>query len=99
MCGGEAAGEKAADGSTQEGSRSMLVMSGGEGYIDFRMGERGAGGGADSPSDGHSHGGRCVVCLGDEDGDADESEDAPVKLQAKAERSHLIVWQLMTGED
>lgn len=100
VCGGEAAGEKAADISTQEGNRSMLVMSGGEGYIDFRMGERGPGGGADSPSDRHGHGGiRVCVCLGDEDGDADESEDAPMKLQAKAERSHLIVWQLMTGED
>lgn len=40
-----------------------------------------------------------MLCLGDEDGDADESEDAPMKLQAKAERSHLIVWQLMMGED
>uniref|UniRef100_A0A674MRD0 C-Jun-amino-terminal kinase-interacting protein 4 n=1 Tax=Takifugu rubripes TaxID=31033 RepID=A0A674MRD0_TAKRU len=56
-----------------EGNKSMLVMSGGEGYIDFRM--------------------------GDEDGDAEESEDSPMKLQAKAERSHLIVWQLMMGED
>lgn len=37
--GGETAGEKSSDTSTQEGSKSMLVMSGGEGYIDFRMGE------------------------------------------------------------
>lgn len=37
--GGESAGDKSADVSAQEGSRSMLVMSGGEGYIDFRMGE------------------------------------------------------------
>uniref|UniRef100_H3D1S1 C-Jun-amino-terminal kinase-interacting protein 4 n=1 Tax=Tetraodon nigroviridis TaxID=99883 RepID=H3D1S1_TETNG len=71
--GGEAAGDKTTDVSAQEGNKSMLVMSGGEGYIDFRM--------------------------GDEDGDADESEDAPMKLQAKAERSHLIVWQLMMAED
>uniref|UniRef100_A0A674MBX7 C-Jun-amino-terminal kinase-interacting protein 4 n=1 Tax=Takifugu rubripes TaxID=31033 RepID=A0A674MBX7_TAKRU len=65
--------DKSTDLSTQEGNKSMLVMSGGEGYIDFRM--------------------------GDEDGDAEESEDSPMKLQAKAERSHLIVWQLMMGED
>ncbi|XP_034564507.1 nuclear mitotic apparatus protein 1-like [Notolabrus celidotus] len=35
--GGEAAGDKAADATTQEGQQSLLVMSGGEGYIDFRM--------------------------------------------------------------
>uniref|UniRef100_A0A667ZYH0 C-Jun-amino-terminal kinase-interacting protein 4 n=1 Tax=Myripristis murdjan TaxID=586833 RepID=A0A667ZYH0_9TELE len=29
----------ATDATSQEGTRSMLVMSGGEGYIDFRMGE------------------------------------------------------------
>ncbi|XP_050928380.1 C-Jun-amino-terminal kinase-interacting protein 4 [Lates calcarifer] len=75
-CGGEAAGDKATDASTQEGTKSMLVMSGGEGYIDFRM--------------------------GDEDGEAEEGEDAPMKLQpflAKAERSHLIVWQVLVNED
>ncbi|XP_032430497.1 C-Jun-amino-terminal kinase-interacting protein 4 isoform X3 [Xiphophorus hellerii] len=74
--GGESAGDKSADVSAQEGSRSMLVMSGGEGYIDFRM--------------------------GDEDGEADELDDPALKLQpflAKAERSHLIVWQVMVGED
>jgi len=38
-CGGEAAGEKTTDAAAQEGTKSMLVMSGGEGYIDFRMGE------------------------------------------------------------
>uniref|UniRef100_A0A669CR87 C-Jun-amino-terminal kinase-interacting protein 4 n=1 Tax=Oreochromis niloticus TaxID=8128 RepID=A0A669CR87_ORENI len=48
----------------QEGTKCMLVMSGGEGYIDFRMGGNGA------------------------------AEDAPIKLQPKAERSHLIVWQV-----
>jgi len=37
--GGEAAGDRTTDPTTQEGSKSMLVMSGGEGYIDFRMGE------------------------------------------------------------
>lgn len=38
-CGGEAGGDKAADAATQDGNKTMLVMSGGEGYIDFRMGE------------------------------------------------------------
>uniref|UniRef100_I3KU68 C-Jun-amino-terminal kinase-interacting protein 4 n=1 Tax=Oreochromis niloticus TaxID=8128 RepID=I3KU68_ORENI len=61
-------GDKAADATTQEGTKCMLVMSGGEGYIDFRM--------------------------GDEDGEMEEAEDAPIKLQPKAERSHLIVWQV-----
>ncbi|XP_074518872.1 C-Jun-amino-terminal kinase-interacting protein 4 [Halichoeres trimaculatus] len=75
-CGGEAAGDKAADATTQEGTKSMLVMSGGEGYIDFRM--------------------------GDEDGEGEDGDDPQMKLQpflAKAERSHLIVWQVMDGED
>lgn len=72
-------GESAGDSSSsihEGGSRSMLVMSGGEGYIDFRM--------------------------GDEDGEANEVEDPTLKLQpflTKAERSHLIVWQVMVGED
>lgn len=39
--GGEPSGDKSTDVSTQEGNKSMLVMSGGEGYIDFRMGELG----------------------------------------------------------
>ncbi|TKS90183.1 C-Jun-amino-terminal kinase-interacting protein 4 [Collichthys lucidus] len=75
-CGGEAAGDKATDASTQEGTKSVLVMSGGEGYIDFRM--------------------------GDEDSEAQEGEDTPMNLQpflAKAERSHLIVWQVLASED
>ncbi|KAG7506991.1 C-Jun-amino-terminal kinase-interacting protein 4-like isoform X1 [Solea senegalensis] len=75
-CGGETPGDKASDASSQEGTKSMLVMSGGEGYIDFRM--------------------------GDEDGEADAGEDVPIKLQpflAKAERSHLIVWQVLVNDD
>ncbi|XP_071062909.1 C-Jun-amino-terminal kinase-interacting protein 4 isoform X4 [Pseudochaenichthys georgianus] len=75
-CGGEAAGEKTADAAAQEGTKSMLVMSGGEGYIDFRM--------------------------GDEDVEGEEGEQPPMKLhpsQAKAERSHLIVWQILNNED
>ncbi|XP_063748840.1 C-Jun-amino-terminal kinase-interacting protein 4 isoform X2 [Eleginops maclovinus] len=75
-CGGEAAGDKTTDAAAQEGTKSMLVMSGGEGYIDFRM--------------------------GDEDGEGEEAEQPPMKLhpsQAKAERSHLIVWQILDNED
>ncbi|KAM6898626.1 C-Jun-amino-terminal kinase-interacting protein 4 isoform 3-T3 [Lycodopsis pacificus] len=75
-CGAEAAVDKTADAAAQEGSKSVLVMSGGEGYIDFRM--------------------------GDEDGEAEEGEQPPVKLQpspAKAERSHLIVWQVLASDD
>lgn len=37
--GGETGGDKAADAAAQDGHKTMLVMSGGEGYIDFRMGE------------------------------------------------------------
>ncbi|NXY46181.1 JIP4 protein, partial [Ceuthmochares aereus] len=55
--------------------KSMLVISGGEGYIDFRMGDEG-----------------------------EESELLGEALQlepsvAKAERSHLIVWQVMCGTE
>uniref|UniRef100_A0A8C7WIS8 RH1 domain-containing protein n=1 Tax=Oncorhynchus mykiss TaxID=8022 RepID=A0A8C7WIS8_ONCMY len=56
--------------------KSVLVMSGGEGYIDFRM--------------------------GDEAGETEEPLDEhTLKLQpflAKAERSHLIVWQVMGSQ-
>lgn len=75
-CGGEAAGDKATDAASQEGTKSILVMSGGEGYIDFRM--------------------------GDEEGEAEEGEEPTMKLQpflAKAERSHLIVWQILGNGD
>ncbi|XP_053721131.1 C-Jun-amino-terminal kinase-interacting protein 4 isoform X3 [Synchiropus splendidus] len=67
---GEAAGEKTEDASSVESA--MLVMSGGEGYIDFRM--------------------------GDEEGDTEEGSNPTLTLQpsvAKAERSHLIVWQIL----
>ncbi|KAJ7984776.1 hypothetical protein DPEC_G00358290 [Dallia pectoralis] len=61
----------------QELQKSVLVMSGGEGYIDFRM--------------------------GDEAVESEEPLDEPtLKLQpflAKAERSHLIVWQVMSSQD
>lgn len=42
------------------------------------------------------------VCLGDEDGEAEEGEELTMKLEpslAKAERSHLIVWQILANED
>ncbi|XP_044275902.1 C-Jun-amino-terminal kinase-interacting protein 4 isoform X2 [Varanus komodoensis] len=55
--------------------KSMLVLSGGEGYIDFRM--------------------------GDEVGESELLGEA-LQLEpsvAKAERSHLIVWQVMCGSE
>lgn len=72
-------------------------MSGGEGYIDFRMGEfiawcayRLGGNGAVVVEENMT----TCVSAGDEDGEMEEAEDAPIKLQPKAERSHLIVWQV-----
>ncbi|NXW68760.1 JIP4 protein, partial [Hirundo rustica] len=55
--------------------KSMLVISGGEGYIDFRM--------------------------GDEGGESElVGEALPLEPSiAKAERSHLIVWQVMCGSE
>ncbi|XP_030629108.1 C-Jun-amino-terminal kinase-interacting protein 4 [Chanos chanos] len=74
--GGEAGGDKppttSSDSPAPEPSKSVLVMSGGEGYIDFRM--------------------------GDEGGETEDFDEPTLKLQpflAKAERSHLIVWQVM----
>ncbi|XP_047673166.1 C-Jun-amino-terminal kinase-interacting protein 4 isoform X3 [Tachysurus fulvidraco] len=74
--GGEAGADKpAGDSPTPELSKSVLVMSGGEGYIDFRM--------------------------GDEGGEGEDLHEPTLKLQpflAKAERSHLIVWQVIITE-
>ncbi|XP_078461356.1 C-Jun-amino-terminal kinase-interacting protein 3-like isoform X2 [Lampetra planeri] len=58
----------------QQHLKSMLVMSGGEGYIDFRIG----------------------------DGEEEDTDDSLGKLKpvvTKAERSHLIVWQVMCPEE
>ncbi|XP_035414545.1 C-Jun-amino-terminal kinase-interacting protein 4 isoform X2 [Cygnus atratus] len=74
--GTELTGDKPAQESFNQSSlKSMLVISGGEGYIDFRMGDEGG-----------------------------ESELLGEALQlepsvAKAERSHLIVWQVMYGSE
>uniref|UniRef100_A0A803YNA1 Sperm associated antigen 9 n=1 Tax=Meleagris gallopavo TaxID=9103 RepID=A0A803YNA1_MELGA len=74
--GTELTGDKPAQESFNQGPlKSMLVISGGEGYIDFRMGDEGG-----------------------------ESELLGEALQlepsvAKAERSHLIVWQVMYGTE
>ncbi|CAL9708850.1 unnamed protein product [Knipowitschia caucasica] len=67
------AGESPPETCAQDGGRSTLVMSGGEGYIDFRM--------------------------GDEEGEGAEGEAPAVKLQPKAERSHLIVWQVLLDSE
>uniref|UniRef100_A0A8D0H1Z7 Sperm associated antigen 9 n=1 Tax=Sphenodon punctatus TaxID=8508 RepID=A0A8D0H1Z7_SPHPU len=77
--GSELSGDKtvlsAQESASQIPLKSMLVISGGEGYIDFRMGDEGG-----------------------------ESELLGEALQlepsvAKAERSHLIVWQVMYGSE
>lgn len=69
------AGSSAQEPSSQTPLKSMLVISGGEGYIDFRMGDEG----------GESE------LLG---------EDLPLEPSVtKAERSHLIVWQVMCGNE
>ncbi|XP_058845895.1 C-Jun-amino-terminal kinase-interacting protein 4-like isoform X3 [Acipenser ruthenus] len=72
---GDKAGPSSSEQPSQELMKSLLVMSGGEGYIDFRMGDEG-----------------------------DESEEMGDTLQlqpslAKAERSHLIVWQVMYNSE
>ncbi|XP_031432291.1 sperm associated antigen 9a isoform X1 [Clupea harengus] len=64
------------DAQTQQLPQSMLVMSGGEGYIDFRQ--------------------------GDEGGETDEPLDSTMMRPAgatKTERSHIIVWQVATGDE
>ncbi|XP_054985913.1 C-Jun-amino-terminal kinase-interacting protein 4 isoform X4 [Sorex araneus] len=69
------AGMSAQEPGGQPPVKSVLVISGGEGYIDFRMGDEG----------GESE------LLG---------EDLPLEPSvAKAERSHLIVWQVMYGNE
>uniref|UniRef100_A0A8C2PE17 RH2 domain-containing protein n=1 Tax=Capra hircus TaxID=9925 RepID=A0A8C2PE17_CAPHI len=69
------AGPSAQEPGIQTPLKSVLVISGGEGYIDFRMGDEG----------GESE------LLG---------EDLPLEPSvAKAERSHLIVWQVMCGSE
>nr|XP_012645256.1 C-Jun-amino-terminal kinase-interacting protein 4 isoform X4 [Microcebus murinus] len=69
------AGPSSQESGSQTPSKSMLVISGGEGYIDFRMGDEG----------GESE------LLG---------EDLPLEPSVtKAERSHLIVWQVMYGSE
>uniref|UniRef100_A0A8C5C4K9 C-Jun-amino-terminal kinase-interacting protein 4 n=1 Tax=Gadus morhua TaxID=8049 RepID=A0A8C5C4K9_GADMO len=73
--GGAAGG--GADGPSQDGPGSMLVMSGGEGYIDFRMGEEGEG------------------LRGDVAEEGEEPRLTLQPLQASAESSHLIVWQVL----
>ncbi|XP_074411237.1 C-Jun-amino-terminal kinase-interacting protein 4 isoform X3 [Zonotrichia albicollis] len=67
--------KQAQESLNQSPLKSMLVISGGEGYIDFRMGDEG----------GESE------LLG---------EALPLEPSvAKAERSHLIVWQVMCGSE
>ncbi|XP_043085906.1 C-Jun-amino-terminal kinase-interacting protein 4 isoform X4 [Puntigrus tetrazona] len=72
----EAAADRSSDSPSPELVKSVLIVSGGEGYIDFRM--------------------------GDEGGETESVNEPPLNLQpflAKAERSHLIVWQVTTGDE
>ncbi|KAM6473373.1 C-Jun-amino-terminal kinase-interacting protein 4 isoform 4-T4 [Liasis olivaceus] len=75
--GSELSGERisAQEPNSQSPLKSVLVISGGEGYIDFRM--------------------------GDEVGESELLGEAlPLEPSvAKAERSHLIVWQVMCGSE
>ncbi|KAM4598180.1 sperm associated antigen 9a [Polymixia lowei] len=66
---------ESSDTATSE-PKTYLVMSGGEGYIDFRMGDEG------SELDGLS-----------------EPTARQQSTPTKAERSHLIVWQVITCQD
>ncbi|XP_062389192.1 sperm associated antigen 9a [Sardina pilchardus] len=66
----------ASDGQKPQLPRNMLVMSGGEGYIDFRQGDEG------------------------EDTDAPlDSTMMRTEGASKTERSHIIVWQVATGDE
>lgn len=84
-------------------SKTYLVMSGGEGYIDFRMGEflsRGVESGLRSelaPPDPN-----LFPPPGDESGELDGLPEPTESQQAaptKAERSHLIVWQVTVSNE
>ncbi|XP_067471768.1 sperm associated antigen 9a isoform X3 [Thunnus thynnus] len=66
---------ESSDTATSE-PKTYLVMSGGEGYIDFRMGDEG----------------------GELDGLSEQTAGEP-SAPTKAERSHLIVWQVTTSHD
>ncbi|XP_057606798.1 C-Jun-amino-terminal kinase-interacting protein 3 isoform X7 [Hippopotamus amphibius kiboko] len=77
--------------------KNVLVLSGGEGYIDFRIGEWVLPGPQVSPGRG---GPFMAAVLSPGDGEDDEPEEgagdvSQVKpMLSKAERSHIIVWQV-----
>lgn len=77
--------------------KNVLVLSGGEGYIDFRIGKWVPLGPQVSPDRG---GPFMAAVLSPGDGEDDEPEEgagdvSQVKpLLSKAERSHIIVWQV-----
>ncbi|XP_041719967.2 C-Jun-amino-terminal kinase-interacting protein 4 isoform X1 [Coregonus clupeaformis] len=67
---------ESSDMATSEPAKTFLVMSGGEGYIDFRM--------------------------GDDVGEVDGNLSEPTMKQAtpaKPERSHIIVWQVISCQE
>ncbi|XP_028841851.1 sperm associated antigen 9a isoform X3 [Denticeps clupeoides] len=70
----------ATDSHTPTPAKTVLVMSGGEGYIDFRMGDEG----------------------GDTEATSPEPLEPAMTHQmggAKAERSHIIAWQVTLGSE
>lgn len=85
-------------------SKTYLVMSGGEGYIDFRMGECFVARlqKPQSPSASGPPQPRFFSSLGDESSELDglpEPADSQQGAPAKAERSHLIVWQVTVSKE
>lgn len=81
-------------------SKTYLVMSGGEGYIDFRMGELTSKAADARCSDPPQP--RFFPPSGDESAELDglpEAADSQQVAPTKAERSHLIVWQVAVSKE
>uniref|UniRef100_A0AAY4C5F0 C-Jun-amino-terminal kinase-interacting protein 3 n=1 Tax=Denticeps clupeoides TaxID=299321 RepID=A0AAY4C5F0_9TELE len=77
----ESQGSSAPAETEAQSMQNVLVLSGGEGYIDFRIGK--------SESN-------CVLCDGEDD-ETEEGEGGAPQMKnslSKAERSHIIVWQV-----
>uniref|UniRef100_A0A8C4IKA8 C-Jun-amino-terminal kinase-interacting protein 3 n=1 Tax=Dicentrarchus labrax TaxID=13489 RepID=A0A8C4IKA8_DICLA len=84
----EGQGSTAPQETEAQSVHNVLVLSGGEGYIDFRIGEQMC-----------SLNSLCVFSSGDgEDDETEEGESAGATQMkpalCKAERSHIIVWQV-----
>lgn len=104
--GAETNTDKSSESPTPELMKSVLVMSGGEGYIDFRMGESHHTSLCPYLHNVVEHSDISLILsslyVGDEGGDTENLDEPTLNLQpflAKAERSHLIVWQIMANEE